>query len=79
MILQATNSADMTNSIHLSTYYRSKADELRRKAEACASRTARMWLVEAAGECELRAIRAEADLSAIPLDLVSPAAAPPPT
>ena len=67
----------MKDSNQLSTYYRSKAEELRRKAEACASRTARMWLIEAADECELRAIRAEADLGPIPVDPASPVVAPP--
>ena len=66
----------MKSSIDLSTYYRSKAQELRRKAEACASRTARMWLIEAADECELRAIRSEADLSPVPGDR-RPAITPP--
>jgi len=57
---QATMHSD-----RLSIYYRTKAQELRNKAEACKSRTARMWLIEGAGECELRAIQAEADLAHI--------------
>ena len=66
----------MKSSIHLTTYYRSKAQELRCKAEACASRTARMGLIEAADECEWRAIRAEADLGPVPGDW-RPATPPP--
>jgi hypothetical protein len=71
----------MTGLSQLSIYYRAKADELRRKAEASTSRTARMWLTEAAGECELRAIQAEIGLGQIAVvssgatDLASPTGA----
>ena len=49
----------MTSTSDLPSYYREKAPRLRHKAEMITNRTARLWLIEGADECELRAIQAE--------------------